>query len=205
MLPASSSQLKPIARHGSDQRLVCLAGFMGCGKTTVGGLLARQLAWRFEDLDERIEQNAGLAIPAIFQGRGEAAFREIEREEFETAVGRVAESGEPIVLALGGGTYAQPGIVERLRAFGAVVIWIDCPLELLLARCATVNNRPLFRDEASFRALLAARLPFYAQADYRVAGGDDPAHVVAQILALPPFAKRLPNFDEKLSARREKP
>ncbi len=178
---------------------------MGCGKTTVGGLLARQLAWRFEDLDERIEQNAGRSIADIFEERGEAAFREIEREEFETAVGRVAESGEPIVLALGGGTYAQPGIVERLRAFGAVVIWIDCPLELLLARCATVSNRPLFRDEASFRALLAARLPFYEQADYRVAGDADPAYVVAQILGLPPFAKRLPNFGEELAARREKP
>lgn len=177
---------------------------MGCGKTTVGSLLARQLAWRFEDLDAYIEQTAGLAIPAIFEVRGEAGFREIEREEFERALGRAAESRESAVLALGGGTYAQPGVVERLRAFGAAVIWIDCPSELLLARCATVSNRPLFRDEASFRALLTARLPFYEMADYRVAGDDDPAQVVARILALPIFAKRLPNFGEKLSAR-EKP
>ena len=178
---------------------------MGCGKTTVGSLLARQLAWRFDDLDARIEQNAGLNIPAIFEARGEAAFREIERQEFERALGRVAESAGPTVLALGGGTYAQPGIVERLRDFGAIAVWLDCPLELLLARCATVSNRPLFRDEASFRELLAARLPFYEQADYRVGGGDDPARVVAQILALPPFARRLANLDEELSARREKP
>jgi shikimate kinase len=178
---------------------------MGSGKTTVGVLLARQLAWRFEDLDARIEQSADLNISAIFERRGEAAFREIEREQFEKALGRVAESGEPLVLALGGGTYAQPGIVERLRAFGAVVIWLDCPVNLLLARCATMNNRPLFRDEASFRSLLAARLPFYEQADYRVAGDDDPAHVVARILALPPFAKRLTNLGEEFSVRRVKP
>ena len=178
---------------------------MGCGKTTVGGLLARQLAWRFDDLDARIEQNAGLSIPAIFESRGEAVFREIERQEFERALGRVAESGGSIVLALGGGTYAQPGIVERLRDFGAIAVWLDCPLELLLARCATVSNRPLFRDEASFRELLTARLPFYEQADYRVPGDDDPARVVAQILALPPFARRLTDLDEELSARREKP
>lgn len=178
---------------------------MGSGKTTVGGLLARQLAWRFEDLDTRIEQSAGLNISAIFERRGEAAFREIEREQLEKALGRVAESGEPIVLALGGGTYAQPGAVGRLRGFGAVVIWLDCPLNLLLARCATMSNRPLFRDEASFRSLLDARLPFYEQADYRVAGDDDPAHVVAQILALPPFAKRLTTLGEGLSSRRVKP
>jgi shikimate kinase len=178
---------------------------MGSGKTTVGVLLARQLAWRFEDLDARIEQSAGLNISAIFERRGEAAFRQIEREQFENALGRVAESGEQIVLALGGGTYAQPGIVERLRAFGAVVIWLDCQVNVLLARCATMNNRPLFRDEATFRNLLAARLPFYEQADYRVAGEDDPAVVVARILALAPFAKRLTNLGEELSARRVKP
>ena len=177
---------------------------MGSGKTTVGILLARQLAWRFEDLDARIEQSAGLKISTIFERRGEAAFRELEREQFEWALGRVGESGEPIVLALGGGTYAQPGIVERLRAFGAVVIWLDCPVNLLLERCAIVNNRPLFRDEDSFRGLLAARLPFYEQADYRVAADDDPARVVERILALAPFAKRLMNLGEELSSRRVK-
>ena len=178
---------------------------MGSGKTTVGVLLARQLAWRFEDLDARIEQAASLSISAIFERRGEAAFREIEREQFEKAVGRVAESGETIVLALGGGTYAQPGIVERLRDSGAVVIWLDCPVNMLLERCATMNNRPLFRDEESFRTLLATRLPFYQQADYRVPGGEEAVRVVERILALPPFAKRLTSVGEDLSSRRIKP
>jgi shikimate kinase len=68
-----------------------------------------------------------------------------------------------------------------------------------------MTNRPLFRDEASFRTLLAARLPFYQQADYRVAGDDDPARVVERILALPPFAKRLTTVGEDLSVRRTKP
>jgi shikimate kinase len=58
-------------------------------------------------------------------------------------------------------------------------------VELLLSRCATMTNRPLFRDEPSFRSLLAARLPFYAQADHRVAGGGDPSRIVEEILALP--------------------
>ena len=205
MLPVSLPQPNANPGHRSDQRLVCLVGFMGSGKTTVGVLLARQLAWRFEDLDARIEQSAGLAISSIFERRGEAAFREIERQELEKALGRANESGEPLVLALGGGTYAQPGIVESLRDFGAVVIWLDCPVNLLLARCATMGNRPLFRDEASFHTLLAARLPFYEQADHRVAGDDDPSVVVARILMLPPFAKRLTNLGEELSAPRVKP
>jgi shikimate kinase len=158
---------------------------MGCGKTTVGSLLARQLGWRFEDLDTRIEQATGLSIPAIFEQMGEPAFRSIEVQQLEAVLGQAAESRERLVLALGGGTYAQPGNADRLRAAGALVIWLDCPVELLLSRCAMMTNRPLFRDEPSFRNLLAARLPFYAQADHRVSGGGEPGRIVEEILALP--------------------
>ena len=158
---------------------------MGCGKTTVGNLLARQLGWRFEDLDSRIERATGLSISAIFEQKGEPAFRAIEVKQLDAALGQAAESREALVLALGGGTYAQPGNADRLRSAGAVVIWLDCPVELLLTRCATMTNRPLFRDEPSFRNLLAARLPFYAQADHRVAGAGEPGRIVEEILALP--------------------
>ncbi len=60
----------------------------------------------------------------------------------DSAVGRALETGDPLVIALGGGTYAQPGRAERLRAAGIPVIWLDSPVELLLARCATMSNRP---------------------------------------------------------------
>ena len=177
---------------------------MGCGKTTVGLLLARQLAWRFDDLDARIEEHAGLTIPAIFERLGEPAFRQMESELLSAVLGRAAESRESLVLALGGGTYAQPGMPTLLRERGALVIWLDCPVETLLARCATMTNRPLFRDEPSFRALLASRMPFYEQADQRVTGGDEPARVVERILALPAFA-RLPGLAEPFSSGRVKP
>lgn len=177
---------------------------MGCGKTTVGLLLARQLAWRFEDLDAHIEQDAGLNIPTIFERFGEPAFRQLERRQLDILLAHTAGSREPLVLALGGGTYAQPGIAELLHAAGAMVIWLDCPVEQLLARCATMTNRPLFRDEPSFRQLLAARLPFYAQADQRVPGGEEPSRVVERILALPPF-QRLPHVASNHSSRRAKP
>ncbi len=162
--------------------MLCLAGFMGSGKTTVGTLLARQLAWRFVDLDDRIEEAAGLRIPEIFERLGELAFRQIEADQLRAALGRVFEVKESIVLALGGGTYAQTGAPEFLRTAGVPVVWLDSPIEVLLARCMTMTGRPLFRDENSFRALYAQRLPSYQQADHRVDGSGDPAHVVAEIL-----------------------
>ena len=164
-------------------QMLCLAGFMGSGKTTVGGLLARQLAWRFVDLDDRIEASAGLRIPEIFERLGEPAFRQMEADQLRAALGRVFEFNESIVLALGGGTYAQPGAPEFLRAAGVPVIWLDTPVEALLARCMTMTGRPLFRDENSFRALYQQRLPSYQLAEHRVDSSGDPGRVVAEILS----------------------
>ena len=95
---------------------------MGSGKTTVGTLLARQLAWRFVDLDARIEEAAGLSIPEIFERLGETTFRQMEADQLRAALGRASEHKEGTVLALGGGTYAQAGCPEFLRAAGVTVL-----------------------------------------------------------------------------------
>jgi shikimate kinase len=157
---------------------------MGSGKTTVGALLARQLAWRFVDLDDRIEEATGLRIPEIFERLGETAFRQMEADQLRAALGRAFELRESIVLALGGGTYAQAGAPEFLRTSGIPVVWLNPSIEVLLARCMTMTGRPLFRDEASFRALYEQRLPSYQQADHRVDSSGEPARVVAEILRL---------------------
>lgn len=167
-----------------SRKLICLVGFMGCGKTTVGRLLAQQIGWHFVDLDARIEERAGLSIPAIFDRLGEPGFRQVESEVLARALGEVADRAQATVLALGGGTVTQLENVAQLRAASCVLVWLDCPVDILLARCATLTNRPLFRDEASFRSLYAERLPFYRQADLRVASDAEPRRVVEQILAL---------------------
>jgi shikimate kinase len=173
----------PIGRaQPSRASIIGLAGFMGAGKSTVGTRLARQLGWRFVDLDERIEQAAGISIPEFFEHHGEFAFRQLEAEQLRAALGRAVEFHESTVLALGGGTYAQPGAPEFLRNSGVPVIWLDTSIEILLSRCMTMSGRPLFRDEASFRALHAQRLPSYQLADFRVDSSLDAAVVVTEIL-----------------------
>jgi shikimate kinase len=173
----------PILRGAQPRaQVICLAGFMGSGKTTVGVLLARQLAWRFVDLDDRIEEAAGLRIPEIFERHGEPAFRQLEADQLRAALGRAFELRESVVLALGGGTYAQAGAPEFLRSSGVPVVWLDSPVELLLARCMTMSGRPLFRDETSFRALYAQRVASYQQADHRIDSAGEPSSVVAEIL-----------------------
>jgi shikimate kinase len=180
----------PKAGSAQDCRLICLTGFMGSGKSTVGRVLAARLAWHFVDLDTEIERQADLRISQIFEQRGEAVFREIEHECLSGVLGRILERDTRAVLALGGGTFAQLRNATLIRKFNspqpsaAVVIWLDCPMEELLKRCALMDNRPLFRDEASFRKLYEDRLPHYQLADYRVEAGGEASRVVERILGL---------------------
>jgi shikimate kinase len=171
------------------RKLICLTGFMGSGKSTAAGLVARQLGWQHIDLDKRITETTQLTIPEIFARMGEPEFRRIEHEQLRRVVGEAMESQKPRIVSLGGGTISQPVNLTLLRDAGAGLIWLQCPIEELLVRCATVIDRPLFRDEASFRRLYAERLPAYESADYRVDSGAEPARVVEQILALGIFPR----------------
>jgi shikimate kinase len=157
---------------------------MGTGKSTVARLLARQIGWHQVDLDRRITDATGHSIPEIFEGEGEAAFRKLEYEELARTLGEATALGRPTVVSLGGGTTAQPANLALLERNGATLIWLHCPVEELLRRCAHITNRPLFRDEASFRALYEQRLPFYELAHFRVESAVEPLRVVEQILAL---------------------
>jgi shikimate kinase len=165
---------------------------MGSGKSTVGRLLAAQLAWHFVDLDSEIERHTGLPISQIFEQKGEPVFRDIEHDCLTRALGWASERDARVVLALGGGTFAQPrnaALLHNVDTPGIAVVWLDCAIESLLQRCVLMGDRPLFRDEASFRRLYEERLPYYRLADYRIESSGESIRVVEQILALGIFGR----------------
>jgi len=166
------------------RKLVCLTGFMGSGKSTTARILASQLGWVNTDLDRCITEATHLSIPEIFSKFGEAEFRRIEHEQLGRVVAEFLATLKPRVVSLGGGTIMQPQNMAVLREAGAALIWLHCPIETLLQRCAHITDRPLFRDEASFRRLYEERLATYEMADYKVESQGDPARVVEQIVAL---------------------
>jgi len=57
---------------------IFLIGFMGSGKTTVGGLVAERLGWPFADLDDLVIRAAGASVAEIFAREGEEGFRRRE-------------------------------------------------------------------------------------------------------------------------------
>jgi len=160
---------------GQRPRLIYLVGFMGAGKSSVGARLAQALRWPFIDLDAAIEAGQALSIRQIFEQAGEPFFRSIERAALTEVI-----KTEPAVIALGGGTFAQPANVELIQTRGGATVWLDCPPKELWRRCEGIKNRPLFRDGASFEQLFLQRLPFYERADHRVSTEGRSADQVAE-------------------------
>jgi len=163
-----------------------LVGFMGSGKSAVGRLLAHELGWPFADIDEDIEAAQGVSIADIFDQRGEPAFRAIEREAIRKRV-RDVESGKPLVLALGGGAFTDPGTQKLLEERG-VTLWLDCSFPRICTRLEGQTHRPLARDPEKFRQLYYDRCDMYSKAEFRIeADTDDPGAVMREILKLPIF------------------
>ena len=161
-----------------------VVGFMASGKSTIGRHLAGQLGWSFFDIDDEIEAAEKTSIAAIFDTRGEAEFRRIEALVIAQHV-RWIERGRPAVLALGGGAFAEPANRDLLLGNG-IVIWLDCPMDVVQHRVSQASHRPLARDPEKFAALYQTRRECYAQADLRIAiESDDPAVTVQTIVSHP--------------------
>src|SRR5581483_2533373 len=138
-------------------RHLALVGFMGAGKTTLGRSVAERLGRAFVDLDQEIAQTARESIPEIFARRGEAEFRVLE----QAAALDVLRRSEPAVVAFGGGAVTSPGIRTALREH-ALTVYVEVDPGVAWQRAAGLD-RPLARDEESFRALYEARQPLYRE------------------------------------------
>ena len=143
-----------------------LIGFMGTGKTSLGKLLANRLGRGFIDLDQKIERDANMTIPEIFEKHGEKYFRELEKK----AVREVSER-KNLVIATGGGTVKDAENVRLLKNSG-VIICLTTEPEEIFRRTERRGERPVLDGSedrlATIKKLLAEREIFYSQADYTI-------------------------------------
>ena len=138
---------------------------MGTGKSSVGHLLASQLHFRLVDTDDLIEQQAGRKISEIFAELGEPRFRQLERAVVLGLAGR-----QRLVIATGGGVGANSDNLAALKKHALVVCLWAAP-EFIWQRVRHQTHRPLLQSPdplAKIQQLLAAREPFYRQADVLV-------------------------------------
>lgn len=166
---------------------IVLTGFMGSGKSTVGPLIAERLGWRFIDVDDVIEIEAGTTIAQIFVQRGEGAFRDLEHE----TIARLA-SEDHLVLALGGGAIEREETRNLLiRTSGTFLVHLEIELQTTLTRCSgTEGTRPILADHANLSARYQRRLPLYRLAHATInADSLSPAEVATSILRVAGLTK----------------
>lgn len=155
---------------------IYLVGFMTAGKTTVARLLATRLGWRAEDVDALIEARERLTVADLFARHGEAHFRAIERE-----IVKLLLPLRHAVVATGGGTFMDP---ESRHAIGldGMAVWLDVPLETVIARLPPDGRRPLAADLPQLERLFAMRQAVYGLAPVRVDATAPPEEIVERIL-----------------------
>jgi shikimate kinase len=142
---------------------VALVGFMGVGKTSVGKELARRLGWRFDDLDGLLERRERRCISDIFREDGEPAFRRMELSLLHELVESAKRAS--VVLALGGGTFIEPGVQKCLQEAQIPAVFLDAPVAELFRRCEQPGvERPLRGNQEQFRELYERRRPEYLKA-----------------------------------------
>ena len=151
---------------------IVLIGMPGCGKSTIGNLLAEKLGQKFVDADTEIVQMAGKPIPEIFAQDGEEVFR-----KWETAALEHLGKQSCLVIATGGGCVTRPRNYPALHQNGSIV-WLERDLSLL-----PTDGRPLSQSNR-LEEMFAVRRPMYeAFADIRVENAGSPEETVAEILS----------------------
>ena len=152
---------------------IILIGMPGCGKSTVGKLLAEKLGKTFMDADEELVNTYGVDIPSIFASEGEAGFREKETAILETLGKR---SG--LVIATGGGCVTREENYPLLHQNGKV-FWIQRDLNQLPS-----DGRPLSQATKMADMYRTRKSLYEGFADFSIRNDDMPEAAAAEILAM---------------------
>jgi XRE family aerobic/anaerobic benzoate catabolism transcriptional regulator len=162
---------------------IALLGLRGAGKSSVGRALALSLELPFVELDQRIEEAAGLSLSAIFELHGVAGFRRLEREALES----VLAHGGRLVLATGGSLVSAEETFARLRGT-CHTVWLRARAEEHYQRVVAQGDvRPMRgrpRAMAELESLLEQRASAYARCETVVDTSERSAVDVARELAL---------------------
>lgn len=151
----------------SLQKHLCLLGFMGSGKSTVGKALAQPLGVSWVDSDSWIEEKQGRPISEIVSEKGWPAFRAMEREfAFEMKL------QAPMVISCGGG-FPLDNENWQWISNNCTSIYLRVDKDVLLNRLINeTSNRPLLKDKSHAELVqfidekLTERMPVYTKSDW---------------------------------------
>lgn len=156
-----------------DKENIVLTGMPSSGKSTIGKLLSKKLNKPFIDTDSLIVNKTGKSIPEIFNERGEAHFRKIEKEcVYDASLNTGA------IIATGGGVVLDKENVSALKRNGKI-FFLDRPIERLFP----TSDRPTANTEEQIKKRFFERYDIYlSTADHRIQNTGDIEKVVDDIL-----------------------
>ena len=172
--------------------MIVLVGMPGCGKSTIGRLLARRLQLDFVDADQRIEQHLGCTIRSYFDSHGEEAFRDVE----QNVLAELLAGGAHGVLATGGGAVLRSANRALIRT-AAQVFYLRATPDEIWRRVRHDTKRPLLQVAdplQRLRDLYAERDPLYRECAHFVVdthGSSLPMlvnRILMQLELMPPSA-----------------
>ena len=141
---------------------------MGVGKSTIGKILAKQLNFKFVDVDKLIEDKEGSTINLIFKNKSESYFRKIENE---ITLAELKKNNS--VISMGGGAFLNNSI-RRCAKKLSTSFWLDVPITELIKRLKKNNKRPLLlkkNTNEEVKKIYFDRKKIYNEADYRIKCG----------------------------------
>ncbi len=148
---------------------IILFGFMGTGKTAIARQLGERLDRPVVEMDDLIEKREGMSISRIFAGKGEAYFRQSERE---LVMDLSREGGK--IIAPGGGVVLNPDNIRDFEKTG-IVLCLTARPEVILKRVKNETHRPLLEGEdrlGRIKKMLSARRPFYTRIEHQIDTSD---------------------------------
>lgn len=155
-----------------EKKLIFICGFMGCGKTTQGKKLAKELGYFFIDLDDYIANQRDTTITELFKEVGEDEFRKIETQALQECI----QDNVKALIAVGGGTPCFNSNIDTMKSNGKVV-YLKMDAEALYNRLFNAKqDRPLIKDKENeemllyIENLLKTREAFYNQAHIITSG-----------------------------------
>lgn len=122
-------------------KTIFLIGFMGAGKTSTGKKLAKALNCPFIDTDTLLTQQEGCSISELFETKGEANFRYLEKQLIEKL-----NREEVTVVATGGGLPCHNNLIELLNQKGTTIYLSVKPSTLLMRLKEGKSKRPLIAN-----------------------------------------------------------
>lgn len=180
-LGAPLRDLCDIALDARRGERIALVGLRGAGKSTIGRALALHREVPFVELDQRVEQIAGLRLAEIFNLHGEDHFHRLEGEALE----EVLAEGDRVVIAAGGSIVSSTANFARLRA-ACRTVWLRAHARDHYQRVLAQGDRRPMADHPramdQLEQLLEKREPAYAQCEIVIeTSGKDVGEITREI------------------------